>query len=244
MDMIFRWTWEPPASWQQRLDRLFPRSARWSWLKVVWMPGDRWEPVQRWVIYQMTPPQYVPEFLMDALQGPSPRTLGYYDEVLDEFVTDSHITLQQWQLYRETGCHGSPLWIIQGSYGGHKRRFAPSERKSLKLRGFPGETPAPGDLPYATMDNRAFEQLVRWDRLRRLDRWIADEPADDEWLVDRHHAETAFRDELDDWLGVQIQSAVEDHSAIDVSELPKHDYDPNREYHENRFRMATDNPIL
>jgi len=208
------------------------------------MPGDLWEPVQRWVIYQMTPARYVPAMLMDALCGPNPRTLGYWDSVLHEFVTESLITLQQWQLFRETGCHASPLWILQGSYGGHKRRFSPAEAKSLKLRGFPGEAPPPGELPYATLDNRAIEQLVRWDRLRRLDRWIADEPSDQEWLKDRHNAEIAFREELDEWLGVQIQSAVEAHSEIDVSELPKGDFDPRREYHEEKFLTATDNPIL
>ena len=42
--------------WQDQLSRIAPKSIRYDWLKIVWEPGDEWEPIGRWFIYTMTPP--------------------------------------------------------------------------------------------------------------------------------------------------------------------------------------------
>jgi len=183
-----------PPEWQAELERIVPRSDRVSWLKLVWEPGEPWEPVQRWEIREMLPTlQYVPPDIVEALRGPDPRLEGeWVDEMLPcpdcpthpnarcarcdgrstipsgRKVWDSPaiISRQQWTLFHATGCYGLRFWIIQGSHGGHKWRFSPAEQSYLKSRGFALDTPAPGALPYADFDRRVTDKLVELDRLR------------------------------------------------------------------------------
>lgn len=75
--MTFVHTRDVPVEWERDLARIAPRSTRVNWLKLIWEPGDPWEPVQRWEVREMVPRlDYLPEGLLDALKGPDPRSEG------------------------------------------------------------------------------------------------------------------------------------------------------------------------
>ena len=83
MTDIFVHDREVPPNWETDLARLAPRSDKINWLKLVWEPGDPWEPVQRWEIREMVPElKYVPPDIIAALRGTDPRKEGRF---VDEY---------------------------------------------------------------------------------------------------------------------------------------------------------------
>lgn len=143
-------------------------SGRLSWLKLVWMPGDPWAPVQRWVIFDMEPRAINPEaWYWDELAGPDPRARGYYDAASKRFVAseDQLIDALTWRLYRETGCYARPFWVCQGSTGGHRWDYTQLEERMARQMEAPTAPPKPGSLPYAEPDQRTWASLRFYDRL-------------------------------------------------------------------------------
>lgn len=220
----FTWTRDVPRGWQEELDRLFPRDDVFAWLKIEWWAGERfkvWHPgqfwqieeqrVQRWVIYQMSLPGNIPDLVLPDLEGPHPRLRGHWEPRTREWVSDCNVSREQWELYRSTGCYAQPFWVIQGDQGGHKRRFTPLESRLLKANGHPGDPPFPGDLPYAELDNRVFDQLLRYDRLRRTNRNLAlAKHRADYRQQGKQEAQQAFNAGMLDWLERQVvQPALE-----------------------------------
>lgn len=240
----------PDPAWNRALSRIAPRSENINWLHIDWFAGDPWEPVERWVVYEMTPwdtlarqREHARRFGFDDeivadLTGPNPRTRGHFDRVLKRYVVDGEPALidrRQWVLFREFQCLAQPLWIIQGSRGGHKRHFTPSELRHLRTRGYPHKAaPAPGELPYAEFDERVLVQLAKMDRLRQWDRamsWRKRTMTDT--FKDRARAETRFLKLFGDWLDEQM-AGVAAHVADaikfglidgvkDVNDLPYRD---------------------
>jgi hypothetical protein len=169
--------------WDAELHRIAPRSDTAPWLHLMWEPGEPWEPVGRWVVYRMTHPDGLPggmrELVMKDMNGPSPRSRGRWVQksIPTAFVDPDgrpvmrkgvevyendpgcFISTRQWQLYRDTGHVGTPYWIIQGTAGGHKRRWSEQERKTSLLFGGPSEPPTIGDLCYAEPDERVWQKL-------------------------------------------------------------------------------------
>lgn len=165
---------DPPKHWQEELERVVPRRGDLSYLKIVWEPGEWWEPVQRWVIYQMMPLGDNPadDLFKPMLEGPNPRKFGYYDRVAGRFIRESGapmISMQQWRLYHETGRLGMPYWVIQGDRGGHRYDFTRTEKLIIARKTGQRDVSAPmmGDLPYAPFDNRVRDKLANLDRLRK-----------------------------------------------------------------------------
>ena len=172
-----------PREWGEQLHQLAPQSEMVPWLRLAWLSGDPWEPVQRWCVYEMVPlriwwgiiqahrsrgkrPEEIWEYeILRHLQGPDPRGMGHWDSVLGKYVTEAEVTRQEWQMHREFKAVPKLFWIIQGDQGGHKRHFSPIEQKYLKMLRLPEDPPAPGDLPYAEFDSRVLFQLQRRDRL-------------------------------------------------------------------------------
>lgn len=156
----------PEPSWLEAVQRLAPRTdSGHDWLMLRWEPGDWWDPVERWVIWQMTPPSRTPRDTMMWLNGRSPRDFNYYDGVLQKFVNTRYpgtISFQQWQVWREHKAWGRPLWVVQGGGGGHKRYLNEAEQALMEMQGLPTDLP-PGLLPYSTPDNRT------WSKLRDMD---------------------------------------------------------------------------
>lgn len=169
---------EQLAVWQAELDRINdPAMKPLSSLNLVWVAGDPWQPIGRYVIYLMYAEGVIPFGINEAdLKGPDPRTYaGYFDQALGAFVRLQHITIDrmQWSLYQETRRFGVPYWVVQGTNGGHLRRFTPVQAALSKLEGGWTEPPAPGDLPFARPDNRTFEALRELDLLGRYEGLLA-----------------------------------------------------------------------
>lgn len=160
------------ALWQPELDRIAPRSVEGhSWLSLQWEPGEPWAPVGRWVIWEMTTvhPERTPRHVYEALHGPNPRNFGFYDRTLKRFVRTKEfpITRKQWEVFRETGCYGRCIWVVQGKVGGHKRFWTDVESQLATIHGGPQAPPAPGDLCYAEPDARTIEKLAHLDQVRK-----------------------------------------------------------------------------
>lgn len=241
---------EVPAGWQEELDRLVPKHDRTTWLKLAWMPGIFYEPVGRWVIYEMAPLVSNAEGrcnvhpdVLGFLKGPSPRDPKNGSWVRDTTIASAYgghrwqshsaVSLLQWQLFQETGCYPVLWWIIQGSAGGHRWRLSASERRYVKtMFGEASDVPNPGDLPYAEWDRRVIEQIARADRLRVwethygkgwLDRSRTVDDADTVVLAEEDAIEKRYSEDLLRWFDGQIEDAVRaiPQSMIpDVTDLP------------------------
>lgn len=177
---------------------LAPKSELMPWLHLYWEPGEEWCPVERFVLANMIPKAvlraehnfyqmvtgetYENASLYSELEGPNPRLGTHYDSVLEKFMPDPNrlppsITLRQWLLYREHGAHALPVWIVQGTKGGHKRHFNQVEQLVLKQKGRAFHAPAPGDkhYPFAHPDlrmvaaMRKVDQLMAWHEANQKD---------------------------------------------------------------------------
>jgi hypothetical protein len=228
-----------PAEWQRDLDRLTPRQDRTTWLQLAWMSGDPWQPVQRWCVYEMVPLQVWLEIIgkhmargkkpeetieweqWQDLEGPNPRDRGYYDTVMQCFLTDGcTVTRQEWELYRE---HGKAIpklyWIIQGDHGGHLRRYGQLETQWLELAGRPTDPPAPGDLPYAPYDRRVFDQLAHRAQLKQLESKLSQDRGE------RSSQKQELRAAIVKWIESQSREVLES-EKIDLSGIPTSSDDP------------------
>jgi hypothetical protein len=212
--------YDPPVSdvsrWQEELDRLAPRNNELSWLKIVWVPGDPWvlegidQRVNRWFIYQMFPMKRIPDTVLPSLLGPHPRKRGYYDKYLRAFVPDPDCTVDriQWELFDETGCYGRPYWVVQGSRGGHKRRFDRQESVVSRMNGGPKDPPLPGDLPYAPVDQRVIDKLYAMDLVRVYNRFLDfTDRKRDQLDAEDEEVRKAMRQRVWGWLESQVSDA-------------------------------------
>jgi hypothetical protein len=230
-----------PGRWAEELALLAPKTDHRPWLLLTWMSGDPWEEtlvggrvqygVQRWVVYEMVPlrvwwgliqaqrqrglsdSDIIELYILECLQGPDPRTMGHYDEVLDRFISDAEVSRQEWLLFREHRAIPKLFWIIQGQNGGHKRTYTPLESKYLRMLGKPGDPPRPGSLPYADFDQRVLHQLARRDRIHKLaDHLSPIESEQDAQLVE-------IRRQVIGWLEEQVREDLENH-RLDLSGIP------------------------
>lgn len=174
----------PPEAWERSIWSVAPPSEHLSWLKLRWEPGDPWDPINRWVIWQMRPRWMVHHPSFDPLRrrelmGPSPRSEGHFCTKRSgyppcpcrrktekwRFGAARTIDRAQWKLFQDTGCYGTRWWVIQGDTGGHRHRLDLIEQKVARFHGVSGDTPRPGDLPYADYDMRTFKKILDADRV-------------------------------------------------------------------------------
>lgn len=242
----------PDPSWQAALDAIAPRSATLSWLLLRWEPGDPWQPIHRWAVYQMYPEGVIPERVQEGLAGPHPRSRGHYCAVgwcrcrgsvrngvkpnrwVDGPETAVGLSRQSWELYRQTGCYGRRWWIIQGPHGGHRADWTQIESKVARIRGLGTQPPAIGDLPYAEFNTRTFWSIYYWDRLRTWTRRYQQEftrRGDAVFDREERDARESAQRMLGDWLERQIHgTTAEFRSALrKASEIPRpRDYEMSR----------------
>jgi hypothetical protein len=194
------------ANWRQRLRMVSPHHDNLSFLYLMWEPGWPWEPVGRHMLFECLPIQFVdPELVMD-LQCEDPAKLTTHDAMTGEISQKTLVTAMQWRIYRETGRYGRPFWVIQGDNGGHKVFLSDTEKKLLKMAGYPDAFPSPGELPYAPFDNRVIDHVVRHDKLqrangdvKRMARMAATGNTD---------RAKALRREVVKWLGEQMEESA------------------------------------
>jgi hypothetical protein len=171
---------EPRPEWQEELDKISPVSTRGqlSWYKIHWESGEPWKPIQRWVIWQMHPLGKIPNWLdPNAFKGPHPRSTGHACFVgwclcpvkKNRWVggppTAFGVDRVTYELFKDTGHYGSRFWIVQGSKGGHRRKYDEIEEAVAFAAKLPTEPPNFCDLPYAEPDQRTWAALRSTDRL-------------------------------------------------------------------------------
>ena len=216
----------PEAWWQATLDAIAPPGGRLTWLKLVWVPGDPWRvedpdadprmgaktldgSVNRWIIHTMFPLDRTPAHIRDDLMGPSPRDRGHFDRVLGRFIPDPkcNVSLQQWQLFRDTRCWAKPYWIVQGTGGGHKKSWKRVESVISRMHGGPKDPPLPGALPFANPDNRTFDKLVKLDLVRKYS-YLVDRAGKSKALMDAH--DTRIIEEMKDQVWRWMRDGIRD----------------------------------
>lgn len=218
----------PRPEWQEELDRLAPPAASVSSLRITWLPGDHWDPIERWVIWQVYPEGIVPHIAREALHGPHPRSQGHacFPRINGKKGCDcgafppwytwkhrwtggppSAAGVSKWtyELYQATGRFHRLYWIVQGGFGGHRYKYTPQESRVSVLHGGPEQPPAPGELPYAEPDHRTFARIGAADQLRRW-RGVKDFTARDGRDLDRLEAaqSDAYQEQLWAWLDGQL----------------------------------------
>ena len=69
-----------PEQWERELFHIAPPSEQLTWLKLWYVTGDAWQPINRWCIYQMRAPRLIANRvdLVRELRGPHPRSMGHY----------------------------------------------------------------------------------------------------------------------------------------------------------------------
>lgn len=150
--MAFLWRRDVPETWAHDLGLIAPRVERASHLVLFWESGTPVDPIQRWVVYQATPAEYVPDYIEALLLCPpwvSPGRARIYDYLQD------------------TGCLARPYWVVQGHRGGHKYRHDDTDRRICASLGLPPDPPSPGDLAYAPYDTRVARRLLSLDLARQ-----------------------------------------------------------------------------
>ena len=76
---------EPPVSvsalteWQRQLEQAVPVTDRLSRLVIRWEPGDAWQPIQRFFLWQCVDPKHheIEPWILAELRGPAPRSTGH-----------------------------------------------------------------------------------------------------------------------------------------------------------------------
>lgn len=198
---------KPDPRWQWELDTIAPPGGRLSSFRIVWESGDVWDKVGRWMVMQMIPPERIPDFIRDWLEGPNPRSMGRFDRVRGEFISRAPpISRRQWVLFRETGCYARPYWVVQGTKGGHKYLYDKIESRLSFLEGGPRQPPRPGELAYAEPDRRTFERIAETDLLRKFKKMIDFLEHSEERISERErNALQDMKQKVWDWLGGQIE---------------------------------------
>lgn len=180
----------PRPEWQAMLDaQHIPGTAR---LVVAWEAGDAWQPINRWMLWQLQPfsgvidgelVYFVDKTIREELQGPHPRSQGHYCSDTSQCLCAKKtgrwrggaarlIDRRAWEIARayfhETGEWVRPrrLWVIQGEMGGHPFSVGYDEERRRRAIGMTPDVPSAGDLPYAEFDRRVLRALERYDLWR------------------------------------------------------------------------------
>jgi hypothetical protein len=258
--VVFQYRRDPDPVWVEQLDKLSPPETRanLSWYKLVWESGEIWSPIQRWVIWQMHPKGFLPKWIHPDAFKIHPRSTGHpcfeghchCKEKAGCWVGGPKsafgIDRVTYELYHETGCYGQRYWVVQGSKGGHRRRYDEIETAVALAMGRPGEPPVMGDLPYANPDERTFRAIRNSDRLlsgKNLIDACRLNPAMAQ-AEDRARAEDAMR-AIGAFLDAQIEERSDhvysalrrttDHEVPRVSQEHLRQLRPNVEAIEQRF---------
>lgn len=178
------WVKTPDPWWQQELDRIAPPGDTVSSLVILWEPGDPWEKLERWVIWQRYPLDrhgraIVPQMIdRAALEGASPRVTGHYcgagwclcamkaNRWVDGNPLSYGIDYRTWELYQQTGRYHRRWWVVQGPDGGHPYRYDKWEQKLRRMAKQSPDAPFIGDLPYAEPNRLTWQRIGGLNLLR------------------------------------------------------------------------------
>lgn len=206
----------PEPAWQAALDAIAPPADCLTSLYLAWEPGDVWQPVQRWIIWQVRPVALVRPDVLAELRGPHPRSAGFYHPRRRRWVGGPAglVDRRQWELFHATGGFCTRWWTVQGDRGGHRYRLDATEARVAQMHGHAGDTPAAGDLPYAAPDGRTWALIAERDAMRRhalLTDFAARSP--EQLDAEDQQAIQYAQDELWRWLSQQLGATLDAHGA-------------------------------
>ncbi len=153
----------PLGTWAKDIEALTPHAERLAWLAVRWNPR-----CERALVYQLLPVFATPLLVCEDTQPLKKHPkVGCWmpDPAVRLHLMKDMVDSVSWQLFEETGRYSRSYWVVQGSHGGHKRRFSNVERQLARLRGLELDPPKPGDLPFAPVDGRVFQKLLPYDQV-------------------------------------------------------------------------------
>ena len=175
-DALFLYDRAVPKEWTTALHEVCPRYDGISWFKIVWEPGEEFDPtgwIQRFIIWQMRTPENTRALILRDYPGCTgltqehPRLNAKWDKDQKCYVkADGSLARTDkltWELYQQTGCYGVRFHVIQGEHGGHRYNLSHLEKQILKFgsNGKMKDVPLPGDLPYAPFDARVLRHFAR-----------------------------------------------------------------------------------
>lgn len=222
-----------PVAWQQELDAICPPSPNLPQFYLRWEAGEAWQPLGRWVIWNLQPRRITHDpnrsawydAIIAECEGPHPRSTGHHcapNQCACEIKTGawrdgatSLIDRDTWEVYRETGRYGRRWWVIQGAAGGHRYRLAPWERRIWHTVTGQQDVPSIGDLPYAPWDNRVKRHLLG---LEQTMRWLSVVKYGEK---NRHQLDTEERQEVDlakaavaNWMAGQMDEVWDEYGTL------------------------------
>lgn len=174
---------EPPPEWQDALRAVAPLSDRQSGLAIHFETGDRWQPVNRWIIWQLQPWPFVRPEVQRELQGPHPRRharLEYSPRTVNGKTTlrpsvrggpCRFVDRRTWEIHQHYAAQGvlvgpRRFWVIQGDGGGHPYQIEQADETMRLALGLPADVPSAGDVPYAPFDQRVLDGIREYDLAR------------------------------------------------------------------------------
>lgn len=211
------------AEWQAQLDREFYRGPHFGRLLLRFDPGDPWQPINRFFLWQAVDPRYVKiePWVLRALKGPSPRSTGHYcgdgyclcavkHNRWDKGAT-RHVDTLQWRIYRETGLYATRWWVLQGNRGGHRYAWETTELASLVSQMKTGERHPPEvcSLPPAPFDARVLKAIRLERRASGATRILGDLwRRRDQLTAEDKEAALAARREIMAWIDAQTETMM------------------------------------
>ena len=222
-DALFVYDRQAPTEWDRMLKAVVPQYEGLGGFLIRWEPGEEWDPIQRWIIWQtMTPADTQKLILADnplvmGLVDEHPRAGAKWNEARGCYVKPDGRTAKTdkltWEIYHETGCKASRFWVVQGETGGHRYNLSGIERKLLKLgsRGKLKDVPNPGDLPYADFDSRVlphFEKIEAAARARKVYKYAAQrqQALDADEVIEAEKARLMLFEYLGEQFGAQYDA--------------------------------------
>lgn len=199
--------------WQAWVHRLWGTpNERVSWLHLDWYDD---EGINRLVLWQVTPIERCTAFIREMLCGPPPSR-----DSMGRQLGPSMVRLQ-WDLCQKLHGYAQAYWIIQGTKGGHKRRFTHIESSMLKMAGLPTDPPVAGTLPYAPFDERVVAQVAQLDKMATWNycHEFAERRPEELDAEDQATMQAMRRDHLH-WLEQQVDAAFDGLTRADLASIP------------------------
>lgn len=170
-----------------------------------WVPGGERHPVNRWLVFECWPVQYLRAARPDL-----------WDQLW--LAEDDDATLDwQREYVRQHWAVPMPMWVCQGDAFGHPYRFTPAEKTRAMQAGWGPLAPEPGSLPY---HEPVMELLVPtlWHRdlrnRRIVDAWAERARREEEAIRDQRKATVQIAEEgVSDLIKDAMPAILEGYSA-------------------------------
>lgn len=196
---------ETPKAWRQQLRAFGVPNDRISWLELHWNPW--WE---RWVVYQCIPPERTTWYVRQRPSSGTP-VLNLDPDLMDGM---------QWHLYRTRGVFASSYWVVQGSFGGHRRQMYPYEQNLAQMMGMPARMPYPGELRYANFGHLTMAALHKLDRVGMWNKMLEYTDRNASTLdTDEEEGRVLVLRNLAKWVQEQTGQAFQELARSDIAEL-------------------------